>query len=235
MRIVLAGPPKTGNVWLENILALAYDLEILQVVPQDEVAFDKFCRSGAFGDGAIFHQHFSPIEEYLSAAEAIGCETVTVIRNPYDTFVSVFFYVQNFPEAFRAANEPETQLIGRDINDPIALQFLEEGFARNLEQAEQWIASGRSKVVRYEELHFRPVRTLDRLADELGRPLLGTDIARAVVASRASVMRNRDQTMQKHIRAATVGDWMNHLGDAHLAIFREKHAALIRALGYDVL
>ena len=39
---------------------------------------------------------------------------------------------------------------------------------------------------------------------------------------------------RRRIRAATSGDWRNHLSPAHLTIFRERYADRIRALGYEV-
>jgi hypothetical protein len=234
MRIVLAGPPKTGNVWVENILALMYDLEVLQVVPKDSTAFTAFCRDGQFADGAIFHQHFSPDDEFLAATSEAGVDIVTVIRNPYDTFVSVYYYIQNFSQAFVEAADPAARLAGKAIDSPEAFEFLAEGFKVNLQQAVDWLRSGRSNVVRYEDIQVTPVRTISRLAATL-KAVPEERIRQAIILSRAHLMRSRDEVMAKHIRSGTVGDWMNHLTEQHLDVFREHHSESIRLLDYDVL
>ena len=40
--------------------------------------------------------------------------------------------------------------------------------------------------------------------------------------------------MAWHVRTAKVGDSVEKLTEAQLAIFRERHADLIRSLGYEV-
>jgi hypothetical protein len=40
--------------------------------------------------------------------------------------------------------------------------------------------------------------------------------------------------MAMHVRSGTVGESKQHLTEAHLAVFRDQYADLIRALGYEV-
>ncbi len=62
MRIVIAGPPKAGNVWLKCILGTVYGLQPLgpQAVPERPRLdlFKEWIARGGFGDGTIFHQHY---------------------------------------------------------------------------------------------------------------------------------------------------------------------------------
>ena len=50
----------------------------------------------------------------------------------------------------------------------------------------------------------------------------------------AENMRKMGGERSKHVRAAKVGDSREKLSEEHLAIFREKYADMIRALGYEV-
>jgi predicted PolB exonuclease-like 3'-5' exonuclease len=47
-------------------------------------------------------------------------------------------------------------------------------------------------------------------------------------------MRQKSAMMAWNVRAAKVGDSRERLTEAHLAIFRERYADLIRSLGYEV-
>jgi hypothetical protein len=47
-------------------------------------------------------------------------------------------------------------------------------------------------------------------------------------------VRQQDEKMAWHVRAAKVGDSREKLGEAHLTVFRERHADAIRSLGYEV-
>jgi hypothetical protein len=47
-------------------------------------------------------------------------------------------------------------------------------------------------------------------------------------------MQKMEVVRPHHIRAAKVGDSQDRLKEAHLAVFRERYANLIRGLGYEV-
>jgi hypothetical protein len=100
-------------------------------------------------------------------------------------------------------------------------------------RARNWLQSGRSVVIRYEELHSDPVAALTRTTDQI-RPVAPERITAAIEACQADTLRSAQKGLRKRIRTATVGDWRNHLTEAHLARFRERHADMIREIGYDV-
>jgi len=241
VRIVIAGPPKTGNVWLKCLLATAYDLRALgpAKVPDrpDFEHFRDWVAGGGFPDGAVFHQHFDYSEQLADAIDAVPAHLVTIIRDPYDTFVSSYFTLQKYldagPESRRAGPRRDA-LKGKPLDHPDVLAFLREGgFRNNMLKAQAWVASGRGVVVRYEDLHRDPVATLARLTETLG-PLPPERIGHAVEACSADAMRQQGGKRSTHVRAAVVGDSRRRLSDEHLAIFRDQHADLIRALGYEV-
>ena len=47
-------------------------------------------------------------------------------------------------------------------------------------------------------------------------------------------MRTMGGAGSKHVRTAVVGDSREKLSEDHLAVFRDKYADVIRALGYEV-
>lgn len=198
MRVMIAGPPKTGNVWVKHILAECYDLAIRHegIPDHDMTAFRRFVESGDFADGSIFHDHFYYSPEFRPLADSIGCHIVTVIRDPYDMFVSYYHYIQRFSESFilAAPNSPESRAVGKAIDSPEALLVLKSPFGWYLLQANQWMHSGDSAVVRYEELHDDPVGAVQSLTARI-EPVDDARIHQALAASAPSAMRQKSQPL----------------------------------------
>jgi hypothetical protein len=235
---VIAGPPKAGNVWLKCILAHMYDLTPL--TPHETPArpqyplFREWVADGQFRDGTIFHQHFDYSDELADAIAAVPAHSVTIVRDPYDAFVSSYFTIQQHADDEMRRGRKRDKIVNKSLDDPAVLDYLRHGgFGNNMQRAKQWIESGRTVVVRYEALHRDPIAELSKVAEQIV-PVAREKIEPAVEACSAENMRKLGGGKSKHVRAAKVGDSRDRLGEAHLAIFREKHADLIRALGYEV-
>jgi sulfotransferase family protein len=237
MRIVIAAPPKTGNMWLKCLLGSIYELEWLKraEVPlrPDPADFKEWVEQGGFRDGTIFHQHYRYSEEFCRVVEAVPAHLITIIRDPYDAFVSTYFTIQQRAAEGNLKGGTSDVLAGKPLDHPDVLAYLDNGGYRgNWVRADEWLHSGRAVVVRYEDLHRDPTDTLTRVTDQIA-PVAPERIARAIETCSAENMRQRSRAMAKHVRTATVGESKNHLGEQHLAIFR-RYADLIRALGYEV-
>jgi hypothetical protein len=238
MRILIAAPPKTGNVWLKCLLGSIYDLAWLKdaEVPSrpEPVLFEEWVEQGGFRDGTIFHQHYRYSEEFCRTVEAVPARLVTIIRDPYDAFVSTYFTIQQRAANGNLGKSRSTALAGKPLDHPDTFAFLESGGYRgNLRRADEWLQSGRAVVLRYEELIRDPIGALTRATDQIA-PAAQERIASAVEMCSAENMRQQGRAMAKHVRAATVGDSRNYLGEQHLRIFRERYADLIQRLGYEV-
>ena len=242
MRIVITSPPKTGNKWLKCLLATIYDLD--WVLGDDTPAttpakFKQWVANGGFKDGWIFHQHCRYNRRLADAIEAVPAHTVTIIRDPYDQFVSLYYWLQSraaFDQArhkVRSKERPRDTIIGKPLDHPDVLAYLQEEFPNYLVKANDWAHSGRSIVVRYEDLHRDPIGELERVTDQI-QPVDEERIARALKTCSAENMRQMSKKMTQHIRSGKVGDSKQTLTEPHLAIFRDKHADLIRSLGYEV-
>jgi hypothetical protein len=238
MRLLVAAPPKTGNMWLKCLLGTIYDLRWLKPkeVPSAATlsAFRDWVAGGYFVDGTIYHQHYHFSDELCDIAEAIPAYVVTLVRNPYDAFVSTYYTLQQHHDDNNRKRRGKTELMGKPLDDPIVIEFLRAGGYRgNLTKARDWMSSGRAHVVRYEALHADPVGELNRLTDAI-RPASLEAINRAVEACSAENMRQRSKGMAKHVRAARPDDARQRLTEEHYAAFRETYAALILELGYEV-
>lgn len=240
MRIVIAAPPKTGNSWLRCLFAAAYDLQWLRDAPDgaQPAALAAWAAAGRFPDGSLFHRHYDHSPELVAVAAQIPAHLATILRDPYDMFVSLYFFVQAQAQPDdgatpRATDREAGAMVGKPLDHPDVLAFLADGFAKSLRKGIDWLDSGQSVVLRYEALHADPVAELTRATAQIA-PLPPEKIAAAIAACQADTLLKSRRGLAKRIRTATVGDWRNHLTDPHLAIFRDRHAAAIRHLGYDV-
>ena len=237
MRIVIAGPPKAGNVWLKCLLAAMYGLQALgpkrsPASPTLE-AFSEWVADNRFRDGTVFHQHYDYSDEMASAVLSVPAHLVTVVRDPYDMFVSTFHTIQKHGDDPKRKGRTAEVLVGKAIDHPDVLDWLKRGgFRNNLLKGNQWLASGQTADVRYEALIGDPVAELTRLAERIG-PASPERIAAAVAGCSADVMRQNNRTA-RHVRVAKVGDSRGTLNADHLAVFRDQYADLIRGLGYAV-
>lgn len=235
MRILIVGSQKAGNVWLMCLLANAYGLRILVDEekprrPPGLHTFKEWVAGGGFPDGSIFHHHYPYSAELADAISSLPAHIVTIVRDPYDVFVSYYFAVQR-----RSGRGYERDvLIDKPIDHPDVLDYLRNGGERHhLKLPLGWIKSGRTAVVRYEDLRQDPIAALARLDPHLG-PVPEQVRKRAVETCSAENMREMTFVRPGHIRAAKVGDSRERLTEEHLAIFRERYAKRIRALGYEV-
>jgi hypothetical protein len=241
MRIVVVSPPRSGNHWIECLLGTIYDLQRLGGANKPDGTnrrvFRDWVRRGEFADGSIFHLHSRYTAKLADEIAAVPAHLVTIVRDPYDAFVSYYFWAQRrMPDdQGRAARRPRQRMVGKPLDDPEVLAYLADpnGFGGHPRTAQAWLQSGRASVVRYEELHADPVAALTRLTAQIAA-VERERIDQAIERCRAENMRQRSETMAWNVRVAKVGDSKDRLGDEHLAIFRERYADLITALGYDV-
>jgi hypothetical protein len=238
VRIIIAGPPKAGNVWLKCILAHIYDLRPLtnREAPQRPQfhLFKQWVEAGQFPDGSIFHQHYDYSTELADLIDAVPAHAVTIIRDPYDGFVSSYFTIQQHKEDGLRSGRRTDVMVGKSLSDADVVAYLRNGgFRNNMRRAKEWLESGRTRVVRYERLHTNPIEELRPVTDSI-EPVPNERITAAIESCSAENMRKMGGSRSKHVRAAKVGDSREKLNEEHLAVFREKYSDMIRALGYEV-
>jgi len=241
MRILIVAPPKTGNSWLKCLFSSVYELDWLTSdrVPGGTTlqAFAAWLSSRGFPDNAVFHHHYAYSPQLVELARAESIQLATILRDPYDMFVSGYFFAQAQADNEKRLAKPKTSgrdvMAGRAIDDPVVLDYLAERFDKQLQMGIDWLESGASVVVRYEGLVDDPIAELQRATNQI-QPASDEEIRAAVKTCQADALLNSRKGLRRRIRAATSGDWRNHLSPAHLEIFRDRHADRIRALGYGV-
>ena len=242
MRIVISSPPKMGNKWLKCLLSQVYDLTWINGddSPDTNVSeFRRFVAEGRFPDNTIFHQHCRFKPALCDAIEEVPAHLVTIVRDPYDAFVSMYHWIQTRSEADRERSKvrrktrPRDVMVGKPIDDPAVLGYLANGYGDHIRHGSEWAHSGRTIVVRYEDLHREAIGTLTAVANQI-EPVAPDRIRQAVEACSVDNMRKMSKRMAQHVRVGTVGDSRGKLSQAHLDIFRERYGDLIASLGYGV-
>ena len=195
----------------------------------------EFVAAGKFPDNAMFHHHAKFTPRLCNVIDAIPAHNVTLCRDPYDVFVSMYFWEQERSTRGLGRDQPRPRhaMYDKPIDHPDVLDFLGNSFGAHINRAIGWQESGRAIPVRYEELHRDPVTALKRVTDAI-TPVTEETIRQAIEVCRADRVRQQDEKMAWHVRSARVGDSRSKLTEAHLTVFRERHGDLIQRLGYDV-
>jgi hypothetical protein len=238
MRIVVASAPKSGNHWIKCLLAEIYGLEVIEGEDKDRLTAKTIPEqlvANRFPDRSIMHIHNRCGRRLCNAIDDIPARIVTIIRDPYDAFLSLYHWQQQRDERAldRRQGRPRQVMATRVLDDPEVLDFIRSGYGKMLEQANGWLHGGRSVVIRYESLHENPRDALEELTTRI-EPASREAIDAAIDNCGADIMRERSEKMRWHIRSATVGASRSQLGPEHLAAFRECHADAIQSLGYPV-
>lgn len=228
LKILIVSTPKTGNTWLRNLLAAAYGLPMVEL----STAFDP---AEAEGHGArwIAHQHFYPEPALLSWAEQHGVVLLTTTRHPGDVLISLYHYVQNYVgETAGFGTEATMVSDARPFGEKTA-SFVKQAFHSLLDISIQWMDTGRSQVVRYEDLWRDPVGTLAALTSRI-YPIELDAIERAVEQCDISVMRKMAGSDGKFFRKGGAGNWRQDLPPEIVALFGtvEPYPAQLARLGY---
>lgn len=238
MRILVAAPPKTGNMWVKCLLGRTYGLR--QLLPRETPRqatlqhFAKWVADGNFPEGTIYHQHYDFSEQLCDITDGIPAQIVTLVRDPYDAFVSTYYTLQQHFEEDNKKKRKLVALMGKPLDSPEVVDFLRDGgYRNNLIKARDWMTCGRAVVIRYEDLHRDPVATLERAVGEIA-PATHEQVVSAVEQCKAENMRQQSPGMEKHVREAKPGDARQKLNAEHYAAFREAYADLITELGYEI-
>ncbi len=153
MRIVIAAPPKAGNSWLKCLLASIYDLAWLRGGDTPEraelAALRRWVERGGWPDRSIYHQHYDYSDELCDLVAAVPARVATIVRDPYDQFVSLYFFVQaqadNEQRAAKGKTRTADVMVGKPIDHPDALADRPLGWAGDLAKAHTWMSSGWSR------------------------------------------------------------------------------------------
>jgi sulfotransferase family protein len=241
-RILIAATEKTGNTWLKYLLAHIYDL------PTPYIS-ENFSESEAdsLGNRWVTHQHFLAERPLLTWAARRQIHLLTMIRHPADILVSLYHYCCNYPDHYKgdvavaaalAADTDERQAtahLPHHVVDGELLRLLQERIMCDVNISISWIRSGRSRVVRYEDLKVEPLQTLSTVAESIA-PISRDRVEKAIECCDIKVLRDNYAIDSRFFRRALIGEWRSVLPTHILHRFakEEPFRSQFAFLGYKV-
>jgi hypothetical protein len=241
-RILIAATEKTGNTWLKYLLAHIYELPT-PYISQD---FSE-AEADSLGNRWVTHQHFLPERPLLDWAAKTQPHLVTMIRHPADILVSLYHYCCNYPDHYKedpavsaalaadAEARQATADLPHHVVDGQLLRVLQERIMCDVNISVSWIRSGRSLVVRYEDLRVDPLKTLGTLAESIA-PVSRDRVEKAIEACDIKVLRDNYAIDSRFFRRALIGEWRSALPTHALRRFAEEEPfrSQLSFLGYEV-
>lgn len=231
MKILIVSQAKTGNTWTKNLLSAVYRLPIVDFPTS---IYDESVHG--LGSNWISQAHLIPKIDLIEWAQSNSVTLVTCIRHPADVLVSLKYYVNNYRnspdmpkeliEVFCTERQDETESISR---------YLKEAYFLDVQMNVLWLLSGKSIIVRYEDLWRDPFEALKKLTDEISIVSQG-DIDRAIEKCDINLLRKYPGNDSKFFRKGRVGDWRKELPAEHIDIFKSypPYPAQLRCLGYTM-
>ena len=211
-RVLIASTEKTGNTWLKLLLSRVYNL------PTPYIGHDfTEAEANKLGDRWVTHQHFFPEPPVLNWAAATGTHLVTTVRHPADTLVSLYHYCCNYADHYKddpqiaraiaadAGARNATAHLPHHIVDGELIRALQDRMMCDVNISISWILSGRSNVVRYEDLRADPFTTLRHLTASL-QDVSPQRIVRAIADCDIKVLRDTNKVDSRFFRRALVGE-----------------------------
>ena len=241
-RILIVATEKTGNTWLKLLLSQIYGL------PTPYIGHDfSEAEANSLGNRWVTHQHFLPERPLLAWAATTRTHLLTMIRHPADTLVSLYHYCCNYADHYKhdpaiihgltadASERQETADLPHHVVDGELIRTLQERIMCDLNISISWIRSGRSTLVRYEDLRVEPLTTLNGLAASI-MPASRDHIQRAIDACDIRVLRNSHAVDSRFFRRALIGEWRSVLPVEVLRRFAEEEPfrSQLAFLGYEV-
>jgi hypothetical protein len=229
LKIMIVSTQKTGNTWLRLMLAAIYDLPTVEL----PYSFDVDIANG-FGERWILQQHLSPEPDLLEWAERNNVIFITTIRHPGDVLISLYHYVRSFSDRI---NFYELAVLNEDdgsFGAPVR-EILRTRFKDILAVSTDWMATGKTHIVRYEPLYVDPVSVLMELTNAIA-PVSRDQIERAIERTDMPVMRALIPHQRAFFRKGGSGGWREVLPDDIVEILRttEPYPSQLAAMGYTL-
>ena len=229
--IFVTGYPKSGNTWVQYMLAsVVYGLDLAHVPDQlvQDVIPCLHWRTTyrRYGSPMWFKSHALPAPHYR--------KVIYLVRDGRDVMVSYLHHLQ---------------ALERKVHDFLHLVSSGEGLflSKWHEHVRQWQTNPYGAdiiTVRYEDLHADPLRELQRMCQFAGLNRETTALQRAIEQARFGALREREKQLgwdnqhwpkdKPFVRRGAVGSYADEMPPEVLRAFLDEAADVLKAMGYSV-
>lgn len=236
----IAGLPKSGTVWLQQLLGSVPGYKIRWPYDPDDCIYNHDVCDAVFATlprdlHSVVKLHTRCTPANVQVLEKFNLRTVVMYRDPRAQSLSRYFHVLHDPShRHHSLYNSITQEAG--LRHSIELTLSEyvpwiKGWLPQLRQHPE-----RFHEVRYRDLRTRPVQTLSRVLD-FYRIHLAEDEVKSIIEQVAANtkfdLRDNLRKGRGTARKGIVGDWRNHFTDAHVSQFKETCGEFLIELGYE--
>lgn len=228
--VFVAGYPKSGNTWLQNIIVeLVFDLEanrlpdslLQELIP--DVHFKRYFNR--FREVMVFKTHHLPMKEYR--------RVIYIVRDGRDVAVSYSHYLAALNHK---VSRIEDIIAGHRSIFPCSWDFHVESWMANPYGADML-------MVKYEELLENPKHHVTRIAEFLDIKIADTRLEELIQRTSFSAMQKkesesgwdgaRDWPKNKlFVRSGRVGGYLQEMTEDEVNSAESKFGATLARLGY---
>ncbi|CAH1793111.1 unnamed protein product [Owenia fusiformis] len=246
--VLVAGYPKSGTHWLEEILSLLFGQQNGKKLRMHSIDFvpslttkendDLLPMISNLPSPRVLATHL-PYEYMPPGVKAGKCKTICIVRNPKDVAVSYFHYHKN------------TNALG--LYDGSWEQFLEVFHKGEVvlgdwyEHVLSWWLHAKDSNIHFccfEDMKKHPQKEIERLAAFLDKPV-SEEITKGIAKAtnfdkmRRTAKNNQgvcifDQSIPKFMRKGKVGDWKNYFTVSQNEKFDKHHSNKIGDIGIHI-
>ncbi|MFN4259878.1 MAG: sulfotransferase domain-containing protein [Gemmataceae bacterium] len=228
MRLAIISTPRSGNNWLQHLLASTYDLTRLSPNTFPSVEWDTLPERCAM----ILHWHRVPALRQRLAQH--GFRVVVLARHPLDVLISILHYCLHYvPDRWleREAGNEQNLIGAVPTSDTFARYATSRRAAALLSISCQWWRDPHAQRVRYEDLCQDPVAELRRLmASWAETPRHDPEVAAATNTLQS--LRSHHAPFQHHFWQGKPGLWRFVLPAAVARRIADAQAEAFAELGY---
>ena len=208
--------PKTGLHLMRHILGMN-KIRIhagVMAYAKDDMAYMAQCQIYPAGISGHMEYHC----ELADFAQHLP--SFTILRDPRDTIVSAYHYMDKIPDRHPFANVPgQLDVFYRNYHGEERMDLLIENYRKHFDAFIPWLETN-IKAVRYEDLIERPTLALIPVAFSTGYDL-------DMLVERAGYRGG------KTFRKGVAGEWRHEFTDKQVRRFNELYGRVMEAWGYE--
>jgi hypothetical protein len=240
--VFIAGLPKSGTTWLENLVGaipgyrrlVCYDLNNKLLSHQlDPAVVEVLPSRGNF----FTKTHIEASLEGVEALEKNNVPTVIMVRDLRDQCVSRFYHVLN------DSNHRHHEFYSYGNRSDAFSHCIEVALDEYLLWINGWleVANNNNKlflIVRYEDLYSAPKCQFKKVLSHFGVVLAGETIDKIIASVRISSRKGKDlkdrlKTHKNTLRQGGSGSWKKHFSLSDVANFKLRASQQLIELGYE--